>query len=135
MNSFRLVTRGQNTENIPDPDQSPIIRVSIKSRSSEKYLGVKNKEKIRVVNNQVGIRKEYKVNVKYFELLKNETKKTLTESKSAAGKTKIFQVLGKNGLKDYWLSKSYRKMTRFYMRNYEICNFLKDLKRDSLKSR
>jgi len=128
MSSLGLQTKAQNTEEVPGPGQSPVIRVSIKSRSSEKYLGVRVKERAGGLNSQGGVRKEYKVNVRYFELVKNEPKgvKALSESKSVTARTKISQGLAPGGfVRDFGPSKSYRKMTRLYMRNFEVFNFLK----------
>lgn len=139
MNLNKFTSRGQNTEENVEPDLSPIIRVSIKSRSSQRNLNSKSARKIPVKTEQEEVKKENRVNVrlKYFQLKGCESKRCLTpltESRSAAGKGKVGVVKVNSPSIVYGLSKSYKKTTRFYMRNHEICNFLKDKKRGVLKS-
>lgn len=139
MNPNKFASRGQNTEENYEPDLSPIIRVSIKSRSSQRNLNSKSVRKIPLKTSQEEEKKENRVSVrlKYFQIKDCESKRCLTplnESKSVAGKGKICVVQGNSPNIVYGLSKSFKKTTRFYMRNLEICNFLKDKKKGILKS-
>jgi hypothetical protein len=138
MESLARVSRGQNTDDFlfheNKNDLSPVIKVYIKSKSSERSLTQKQhpiRQKTRIFTYKSPLRQESKMKVAQVNFQEKTSRDSSPSGRitcSLTHRAKVQTTFRSNKSHLAVPSKSFKKLTRLYIRNHEIFNLIQNRK-------